>query len=180
MSAQNLMLAYDEDFTTVSGGAGGPRPAGAPPAKDFTEQLREFTEHFPLLATPATATVLAFGAGGAEPPSLSLFVVPTQGRGGSSPAAGNRPDENWMEILGKSTCDCDGDDGDHDDDDERHGDERHDDGDHDDERHGGHGKGRIDEHHGGNYHLDETDNDSPYVSFSCDGGMSILDLAVDR
>ena len=188
MYAQDLMLAYDEDFTAVAGGAG-PRATDGP-VKDFTEQLRDFTERYPLLATPPTATVLAFGAG---PRGLSSYVVPTQRRDDSpagecqtrptdlikpSPSyfkkdkgAVERPDEESMGVIGQSVYYQD--EGDHDDHSESGGDHGDCGGDH----------GDCGGDHGdcGGDHLDEADSGSPYMSFHVGGEHdSILSLAVDK
>jgi hypothetical protein len=192
MSPQDLILAYNNDFTTVMGGAAPSKEGGAAPSKeggaaeDFTAKLKEFKSHW---GTPTAATVLVPGASvsrGTPTFSFNRYVVPTHGSEdppglSGSPEGG---DDGWMQILGRSIY-CQERDAGPDDYDEREdgpddydgsGDERG------DERGDGSGDGSADGRHGGycNGHLDETDGGSPYTSFRFGTGDSILDLAVDR
>jgi hypothetical protein len=157
------MLAYDEDFTSVTGGAGPPgrNPADGA-AKDFTEHLHEFTGQFPQLAAGVPAKVLVFGAGGVNSPGTSFnnYIVPTHSR--SLPPVDDPMDN----------------------------DDEHDDHDCDktdyEEMHGGMHEDRHEDRHEGMHedrheeHLDETDNNSPYMSFRVGKQSSILDLAVGK
>ena len=175
MSPQDLILAYNNDFTTVMGGAAPSKEGGAAPSKegaaeDFTAKLKEFKSHW---GTPTAATVLVPGAGvsrGTPTFSFNRYVVPTHGSEdppglSGSPEGG---DDGWMQILGRSIYCQERDDGPDDYDEREDGPDDYD----------GSGDGR----HGGycNGHLDETDGGSPYTSFRFGTGDSILDIAVDR
>lgn len=169
MSPQDLILAYDNNFTTVMGGAVPPTEVGdaVPPteggAEDFTEKLKGFKSNW---GTPASATVLVSGAGpsrGPPPFSFNKYVVST--RGGEDPPGLGR-DDDWMRVLGRSTY-YQGNNGPDDDYNELASDESEPD---DNERHGGYC----------HEHLDEADSGSPYTSFIFDAGDSILEFTVDR
>lgn len=185
MSPQDLILAYNNDFTTVMGGGAPSKEGGAAPSKeggaeDFTAKLKEFKSHWD---TPTAAMVLVPGAGVSRgPPAFSFnrYVVPTHGSE-DPPGLSGEPkggDDGWMQILGRSIYCQDRETGPDD------YDEREDGPDDYDESADGPDDydGRADDRHGGycNGHLDETDGGSPYTSFRFGTGDSILDLAVDR
>jgi hypothetical protein len=178
MSPQDLILAYNNDFTTVMGGAAPSKEDSAAPSKedsaeDFTAKLKKFKSNW---NTPTAATVLVSGAGLSQgPPTFSFnrYVVPTHGSE-DPPGLSGEPkggDDGWMKILGRSIYCQERDAGPDDYDEQEDGPDNYDDYDElADERHGGYCNG----------HLDETDGGSPYTSFRFGTGDSILDLAVDR
>jgi hypothetical protein len=161
MSPQDLILAYDNGFTTVMGDTVPPTEGGA---EDFTEKLKGFKSNW---GTPASATVLIPGAGpsrGPPPFSFNKYVVSTRG-GEDPPGLSGEPkedDDDWMQVLGRSIY--------------------YQDNGPDDYDELAAGASDDNEHHGGycHGHLDEADSGSPYTSFIFGAGDSILEFTVDR